>query len=70
MLRHIGIVSQSKKLKSSDVAATAAAIQRQVSRDFGPTWQIEATVSYYEKLTDIPLGYWPVIRRSSAHRGR
>lgn len=61
MLRHIGIVSQSKKLKSSDVAAAAAAIQKQVSRDFGPIWQVEATVSYFEKLTDVPLGYWPVI---------
>src|SRR5438552_791581 len=61
MLRHLAIVSQSKKLKSSDVAAASAAIQKQVSRDFGPIWQIVATVSYFEKLTDVPLGYWPVI---------
>jgi hypothetical protein len=61
MLRHVGIVSQSKKLKSSDVAAAAAAIQKQVSRDFGPIWSIDATVSYFEKLTDVPIGYWPVI---------
>jgi hypothetical protein len=61
MLRHIGIVSQSKKLKAADVAATAAAVQKQVSRDFGPIWQVEATVSYFAKLTDVPLGYWPVI---------
>jgi len=68
MLRHVGIVSQSKKLKSSDVAAAAAAIQKQVSRDFGPIWQVEATVSYYEKLTDIPLGYWPVIIKDNIHQ--
>ena len=61
MLRHVGVVSQSRKLKSSDVAAAAAAIQKQVSRDFGPIWQVDATVSYFEKLTDVPLGYWPVI---------
>jgi len=61
MLHHIGIVSQSKKVKSGDVAATAAAIQKQVSRDFSPIWQIDATVSYYEQLKDVPLGYWPVI---------
>src|SRR5205085_31577 len=61
MLRHVGLVSQSRKLKSSDVAAAAAAIQKQVSRDFGPIWQVDATVSYFEKLTDVPLGYWPVI---------
>ncbi|HKO02754.1 MAG TPA: hypothetical protein VJ032_13730, partial [Thermoanaerobaculia bacterium] len=61
MLRHVGVVSQSRKLKSSDVAAASAAIQKQISRDFGPIWQIDATVSYFEKLTDVPLGYWPVI---------
>jgi hypothetical protein len=61
MLRHIGIVSQSKQIKSSEVAAVSAAIQKQVSRDFGPAWAIQATVSYFEKLPDVPLGYWPVI---------
>src|SRR5438132_7482707 len=61
MLRHDGMVSQTRKLKSSDVAAASAAIQNQVSRAFGPIWQIDATVSYFEKLTDVPLGYWPVI---------
>lgn len=61
MLQHLAVVSQSKKVKSADVAATAAAIQKQVSRDFGPIWQIDATVSYFEKLKDVPLGYWPVI---------
>lgn len=68
MLQHIAIVSQSKKVKSGDVAAAAAAIQKQVSRDFGPTWQISATVSYFEKLTDVPLGYWPVIIKDDIHQ--
>jgi hypothetical protein len=67
MLRHVAIVSQSKKLKSADVAAAGAAIQKQVSRDFGPIWQIAATVSYFEKLKDVPLGYWPVIIKDNIH---
>ena len=68
MLRHIGIVSQSKKIKSADVAVASAAIQKQVSRDFGPLWQIEATVSYFAKLTDVPLGYWPVIIKDNINQ--
>ncbi len=67
MLRHVAIVSQSRKIKSPDVAIAAAAIQKQVSRDFGPIWQIEATVSYFHKLTDVPLGYWPVIIKDDIH---
>lgn len=67
MLRHIAIVSQSKKIKSSDVVAAGAAIQKQVSRDFGPIWQVDATVSYFEKLKDVPLGYWPVILKDDIH---
>jgi hypothetical protein len=68
MLQHIAVVSQSTKVKSADVAVTAAAIQKQISRDFGPIWQIDATVSYFEKLTDVPLGYWPVIIKDDIHQ--
>ena len=67
MLRHVAVVSQSKKIKSADVAAAAAAIQKQVSRDFAPIWEIQATVSYFETLKNVPLGSWPVIIKDDIH---
>jgi hypothetical protein len=36
-------------------------MQKQVSRDLGPIWNIDASVSVFEKLDDVPLGYWQVI---------
>jgi hypothetical protein len=47
----------------ADVSAVAAAIQKQVTRDFGPAWQVSATVDSFEKLEAVPVDYWPVIIR-------
>jgi hypothetical protein len=47
-----------------DLERVAAAIQVQVSRDFGPIWGIDATVTAFERLEQVPLGYWPVILTS------
>jgi hypothetical protein len=47
-----------------DLERVAAAIQVQVSRDFGPIWGIDATVIAFERLEQVPLGYWPVILTS------
>jgi hypothetical protein len=45
------------------VSRVSAALQKQVSRDFGPIWNVTATVDGFAKLADVPLGYWPVIVR-------
>jgi hypothetical protein len=46
-----------------DVSAVVASIQKQVTRDFGPLWGINATVDAFEKLEAVPIDYWPVIIR-------
>ncbi|MGW0882420.1 hypothetical protein [Streptomyces sp. NPDC002671] len=38
-----------------------AALQKQVTRDFGPLWNVSATVDAFDRLEDVPVGYWPVI---------
>lgn len=57
---HVGIVSLSTRIKRSDLMMVSAAIQKQVTRDFGPLWGLQATVSAYDRLEDVPLGYWRV----------
>ena len=32
--------------------------QKQATRDLGPIWDIAATVDAFEKLEDVPVGYW------------
>jgi hypothetical protein len=41
----------------------SAALQKQVSRDLKPIWQIDATVDAFGSLQDVPLGYWSVVLR-------
>jgi hypothetical protein len=44
-----------------DLMKVAAALQKQAVRDLAPLWEISATVDAFEKLEDVPLGYWPII---------
>lgn len=61
LINHVALVSLSKKITAADLAQTAAAIQKQVTRDLGPLWDISATVDSFPDLKSIPPDYWPVI---------
>ena len=45
------------------IKEVAAAVQRQITRDFAPIWRIDATVNAFVSLRDVPPGYWPVVVR-------
>jgi hypothetical protein len=70
LTRHIGIVSDSAQLDVAQVSRTSAAIQKQVTRDFGPIWDIDATVDAFSSLEDVPPGYWRVNIRDDVHDTR
>jgi hypothetical protein len=61
IIQHVALVSESKLIASGDLMRVAAALQKQVSRDAAPIWSISATVDSFEKLEDVPIGYWPII---------
>jgi hypothetical protein len=58
---NLGLVSEIEGHDPSDVGRVAAALQRQVTRDFGPIWQVNATLDDFPRLEDVPVGYWPMI---------
>lgn len=60
---HVALVPDSPSVTLANVSAVAAAIQKQVARDFGPLWGINATVDAFENLEAVPVDYWPVIIR-------
>jgi hypothetical protein len=60
---HVALVPDSPSVTLANISAVAAAIQKQVTRDFGPVWGIEATVDAFDKLESVPVDYWPVIVR-------
>jgi hypothetical protein len=60
---HVALVPDSPSVGLPEVSAVVASIQKQVTRDFGPLWGINATVDAFEKLEAVPIDYWPVIIR-------
>jgi hypothetical protein len=60
---HVALVSDTPSIAFADVANVSAAIQKQVTRDFGPLWGVNATVDPFPKLEAVPVDYWPVIIR-------
>jgi hypothetical protein len=61
MIQHVAVVSESDGLEFGELAETVAAIQKQVLRDFGPLWDVQATVDAFARLEDVPEGYWRAI---------
>lgn len=61
MLNQVALLSDTNNISFSDLTLASAAIQKQVTRDLGPIWNIEASVDAFESLDVVPLGYWQVI---------
>lgn len=58
LIRQIALVSESQNVPMGDVLKVSAALQKQATRDLGPIWDVAATVDAFEKLDDVPVGYW------------
>jgi hypothetical protein len=67
LARHVALVSQTKHVALERLVVAAAAIQKQITRDFGPIWGIDADVAAFGHVHDVPLGYWPIILRYDIH---
>jgi hypothetical protein len=57
---HLALVSLTPQINASDLALTAAALQKQITRDLGPLWGLDATISAFPDLQSVPVGYWPI----------
>ncbi len=60
LTKYIAVVSETKKVTASALNKAAAALDKQVKRDFGPAWGINASVSAFHALEDVPTDYWAV----------
>jgi hypothetical protein len=61
MLRQVALVPDGVDIDITEILRVASALQKQVTRDFGPIWDVTATVDGFAKLKQVPLGYWPVM---------
>src|ERR1700756_564856 len=44
-----------------DLNRVAAALSKQVNRDFRPIWGVSATVDAFSDVNDVPSDYWPIV---------
>ena len=56
---HIALSRMTRNVTDPELAEVAAALQKQVARDFGPIWGVTATVDAFA-ADRIPAGYWPI----------
>jgi hypothetical protein len=62
MLPHqVALVSDTPVINFPSVSRLSAALQKQATRDLSPVWGVSATVDAFERLEDVPIGYWPII---------
>ena len=69
---HVAIVSLTSDIPTRDLLRAAAAVQKQITRDFTPFWGLRATVDAFEDLESVPSDYHPVVavRRRRRARGQ
>lgn len=63
---NLALVVESPRVQAGEATEVAAALQRQISRDFSPLWRIEGTIDAFHALEDVPPGYWPILVRTGA----
>jgi hypothetical protein len=60
-IQQLALVSESKEVDLAQITRVAAALDKQATRDFAPIWGINSSIHAFERLEDVPLGYWPMI---------
>jgi hypothetical protein len=61
LTQHIALVPEAEGVDATEIARVSAALQRQVTRDLAPIWNVTATVDAFPRLEDVPLGYSPIL---------
>jgi hypothetical protein len=58
---HVAIVSLTSEVSTRSLLQAAAAVQKQITRDFVPYWGLRATVDAFADLSSVPSDYRPVV---------
>jgi hypothetical protein len=58
---HLALTTNGATISASDLTKVAAALSKQILKDFGPIWEVSATIDSFLTLEDVPIDYWPII---------
>ena len=64
---HVALVSLTRDVPTRLLLQAAAAIQKQITRDFTPYWGLHVTVDAFEDLETVPSDYHPVVIFAASH---
>ena len=59
-MTEIVIINQCSVLSDENVQAVIPAVQAQVSEDFAPIWNADATLQFLGRGQKVPKGIWPL----------
>src|SRR5439155_4899973 len=57
---NLALVSEVPDVEMSELTRIAAALQKQITRDFAPIWSVSADIAAFSSLADVPVDYWIV----------
>ena len=57
---NIALVDTTSQIGREELQRVADALQTQVSRDFASVWDMDATLHVFGKITELPVGFWPI----------
>src|SRR5436190_3261095 len=67
LIQQAALVSEVEQISPSQLSRASAALQKQLTRDFGPVWGVKATIDAFATLEDVPLTYWPILIQEDIH---
>ncbi|HEX6241674.1 MAG TPA: hypothetical protein VFZ61_12290 [Polyangiales bacterium] len=59
--QHIALVPEAGGVSAAELLRVAAALQKQVGTQFGPLWEVQASVDPFLELEEVPAGYTPIL---------
>ena len=60
LTENLAIVSETNRISAAGLNKVAAALQKQLSRDFVKPWKIRATINAYQPANKLPAEYWRI----------
>ena len=60
MILHLALISNTRRLAMAELSSVAAALDKQVQRDFGPIWGITGTINAFASASEVPADYCPI----------
>lgn len=60
-ISQLALVSETQGISLANISPISAALQKQITRDLAPIWNVQATVDSFESLESVPSGYWKIV---------